>query len=63
MSRRRSNGDGTLPRPTNDNDLAGERELTTELLFPQSLPIFQVEVEVFAALLDHWPVANDDEKT
>lgn len=63
MSRRGSIGDGTLPRPTNDNDPAGKRAFTTELLFPQSLPIFQVEVEVFAELLDDWSVANDDEKT
>ena len=64
MSRRKSSGNGTLPRAANDNEPLKRHGLTTvEILLPQSLPILQVEVEVFAALLDDWPVANDNDET
>jgi hypothetical protein len=51
------------PKPANDNkpQLA---DLCSEVLIPADLPITQVEIEVFAALLDDWSgiAANDNEE-
>jgi hypothetical protein len=64
MSRRRSGRNGTLSPAANDNAPGKHQKvLEVEVLVPANLPILQVEVEVFAALLDDWPVANDDQKT
>ncbi len=55
---------GTLPPAANDNPRGKKGGPSIiEVLFPKNLPILQVEVEVIAALLDDWPVANDNEKT
>jgi hypothetical protein len=63
MSGRKSSN-GALPLAANDNPRpqSGGPSIV-EVLIPKSLPILQVEVEVIAALLDDWPVANDNEKT
>jgi hypothetical protein len=63
MSGRKSSNE-TLPPPANDNprDKRGGPSIV-EVLLPENLPILQVEVEVFATLLDDWPVANDNEET
>jgi hypothetical protein len=63
MSRRKSSK-GTLPPAANDNPRpqSGGPSIV-EVLIPENLSILQVEVEVIAALLDDWPVANDNEET
>jgi hypothetical protein len=63
MSRRKTGGNTTLPEAANDNIPAeGPAVRKVEVLLPENMPILQVEVEVFAALLDDWPVANDNEE-
>ena len=51
----------TNPKPANDNGRAG---MTAEVSIPGDLPLTQTEIEVFADLLDDWPVtpANDNEE-
>lgn len=63
MSERPSTGRSRMPPPGNDNERP-VRTLRTELRIPRGLPIQQVEVEVFAELLDALEevVANDNEE-
>lgn len=51
------------PVPANDND-APAAQITAKVLIPRDLPVTQVEIEVFAALLDDWSgvAANDNEE-
>jgi hypothetical protein len=51
------------PRPANDNESRPGR-LRAEVLIPRDSPITQVEIEVFAVLLDDWEgiAANDNEE-
>lgn len=50
-----------LPTPANDNDEVGK--LRAKVLIPKDLPVTQVEIEVFALLLDDLAglAANDNE--
>ncbi|HXJ01390.1 MAG TPA: hypothetical protein VNH44_09205 [Micropepsaceae bacterium] len=59
MSRRRT----VHLRSANDNKPQFPR-FRCEVLLPQDLPVTQVEIEVFAALLDDWVglAANDNEE-
>ena len=52
---------GPLPEAANDNGLA--ERIREEVLIPKDLPITQMEIEVFAVLLDDLAslVANDNE--
>ncbi len=63
MSRRKMGDNRTVPEAANDNTPPeGPVVRTVEVLLPKNMPILQVEVEVFVALLDDWPVANDNEE-
>ena len=50
-----------LPKPANDN--GPPRRLRAKVLIPKDLPITQMEIEVFALLLDDLSslAANDNE--
>ena len=52
-----------IPKPANDNE-SPKAQINVEIRIPQDLPITQVEVEVFAQLLDDWLAipANDNEE-
>jgi hypothetical protein len=51
-----------LPVPVNDNE-PPRGPLVAKVLVPKDLPITQMEIEVFSALLDDWTstAANDNE--
>ncbi len=51
-----------LPDPANDNE-PRNGPIRAIVLIPKDLPVTQVEIEVFAALLDDWSgiPANDNE--
>ena len=51
-----------LPKPANDNEAPGR--LRAEVLLPNDLPITQVEIEVFAILIEDLSVlpVNDNEE-
>ena len=51
-----------LPSPANDHGGAGK--LRAKVLIPKDLPVTQMEIEVFALLLDDLDglVANDNEE-
>ncbi len=54
-----SKGVRRLPKPANDNEPVSTK-LRADVLIPANLPVTQVEVEVFAKLLDFLSVANDN---
>jgi hypothetical protein len=51
-----------LPKPANDNEASGALQI--EVVLPNDLPITQVEIEVFALLLDDLTAlaANENEE-
>ena len=63
MSRRRRSDAEALPQAANDNTPpTAQIAPAAQILIPKDLPVLQIEVEVIAALLDDWPVANDNER-
>ena len=56
--------EGAIPLPAPANDHGGDGKLRAKMLIPKDLPVTQVEIEVFALLLDDLAglVANDNEE-
>ena len=44
--------ESAIPLPTPANDVGGTGKLQVNVLIPKDLPVTQVEIEVFALLLD-----------
>lgn len=55
--------EGPIPLPTPANDDGDTGKLRAKVLIPKDLPVMQVEIEVFALLLDDLAglAANDNE--
>ncbi|MBU6445262.1 MAG: hypothetical protein KGR48_15250 [Alphaproteobacteria bacterium] len=56
--------EGTIPLPNPANDDGGADKPRVKVLIPKDLPVTQVEIEVFALLLDDLAglAANDTEE-